>query len=183
MRPFDFPGARRLNPVLQILQSLTEYTKTIVFLVAVAGLWLLDNHFDLFTVPMDQGQMAPAISSGRSDVDWSVLYVTPPGHAFERGDIVVFRRYVAHKGEVELRVSRVIALAGDRIAIDGTRVQLNGTVLSEDYAGDPAPWSLPQIIVPQGCVYVLNDVRSSSTTDSRVFGPIPLSDIRGTLGG
>lgn len=82
-----------------------------------------------------------------------------------------------------MRISRIVALAGDRIAIDGTRVQLNGTVLSEDYASDPAPWSLPQIIVPQGCVYVLNDVRSTTATDSRCFGPIPVSDIRGTLEG
>lgn len=172
-----------MNPVLKILQSLTEYTKTIAFLVLVAALGVLDNHFDLYTVPVDQGQMAPAISSGRSTVDWSVLHVTPPGHAFERGDIVVFRRYIPDMSEVVLRVSRVVGLAGDRIAIDGTRVQLNGTVLSEDYVSDVTPWSLPQIVVPQGCVYVLNDVRSSPTTDSRCFGPIPVSDIRGTLKG
>jgi signal peptidase I len=94
-----------------------------------------------------------------------------------RGDIVVFRY---PRDPSKSYIKRVIGMAGDRIRIDGGQVYVNGDALDEDYV-PPAyadARSYPEIVVPQGCYFVLGDHRSMSN-DSRDFGPVNQSYIYG----
>ena len=82
-------------------------------------------------------------------------------------------------------VKRVVALAGDRVAIDRFgRLVLNGTPQHESYIRRCAPadyCALPRAIrVPPGDVFVLGDNRPYSN-DSRFWGPVPLRWIEGRI--
>jgi signal peptidase I len=87
-------------------------------------------------------------------------------------------------------IKRIVAVGGDRIAVRGGRVVRNGRVgdeprtwlrkcrpqpdLGPDSDADPGRCSLPKAItVPRGQVYLLGDDRGESS-DSRVWGPVPV---------
>jgi signal peptidase I len=90
--------------------------------------------------------------------------------AIERGDVVVFRY---PRDPEKSYIKRVIALPGDRIRIDRGTVWLNGKPLKEEYV--PARYrdsrSLPEMVVPDDCYFMMGDHRSISS-DSREFGPV-----------
>jgi signal peptidase I len=127
---------------------------------------------------MVEGQaMAPNYVKGQ------VVAVEPvDGAALRRGDVVLVDR----SGQTFLK--RVIGLPGDTISIHERRVYLNGVQLEESYArgaettcrqGDPCDQGQP-IAIPAGSIFVLGDNRSNSA-DSREFGPIPVSQVRGRV--
>lgn len=88
----------------------------------------------------------------------------------ERGDIVVFRY---PRDPSKSYIKRVIAMAGDRVRIDGGQVYVNGEPLDETYV--PSEYtdqrSYPEVVVPVHCYFVLGDHRSMSN-DSRDFGSV-----------
>jgi len=95
----------------------------------------------------------------------------------ERGDVVVFRY---PRDPSKSYIKRVIAVAGDRIRIDGGQVYVNGEPLDEPYV-PPAytdARSYPEITIPPDRYFVLGDHRSMSS-DSREFGPFDQSYIYG----
>ena len=92
-----------------------------------------------------------------------------------RGDIVIFAG-----GDSE-RVSRVVAVADDRVAGRDGRLVLDGALAREPYlARGTVTSGITPVTVPPGYVYVLGDNRSNSA-DSRVFGPVRLSDVLGRV--
>lgn len=88
----------------------------------------------------------------------------------ERGDIVVFRY---PRDLSKSFIKRIIAVAGDRVRIDGGRVYVNDQPLEEDYVADAYTdsRSYSEIVVPPHSYFVLGDHRSMSN-DSRDFGPV-----------
>jgi signal peptidase I len=79
-------------------------------------------------------------------------------------------------------VKRIIALPGDRLTIQGTKVQVNGTVLNETYVapedqGNPYAPIVNQL-VPAGDYFVMGDDRKNSS-DSRDWGFVPRQNIVG----
>lgn len=111
--------------------------------------------------------MAPTLQSGGKV---AVTSSTEPG----RGDVVVFRV----RGEE--RVSRVVAVGGDRVESKDGRVLINGAAVDEPFLapGMTTPAFGP-VDVPAGSVFVMGDNRTNSA-DSRVFGPLPADDVVGT---
>jgi signal peptidase I len=85
----------------------------------------------------------------------------------------------------EFLIKRIVAGPGDTIAIarDGRAIR-NGRRLPEPYVRRcrPADWcALPRpITVPPGHYFVLGDNRRNST-DSRYWGPVPLSALDGRV--
>jgi signal peptidase I len=135
--------------------------------------------------------MAPTIEPG------DLILVSRLSTELRRGDLAVFR---GDGGR--LYVKRVVALPGDRVAldhgellVDGARAPLRHAAAEERGAryytqsGErphwvllSAPWglrpSLPERVVPRGHVFVLGDNRDRSL-DSRRLGAVPLSEVVG----
>lgn len=92
----------------------------------------------------------------------------------QRGDVVVVR---IESSAVPL-IKRVIGLPGDRVAIRGGRILINGRLLDEPYLTGPTYGDYGPIDVPPLHLFVMGDNRSFSN-DSRNFGPVPLKDVIG----
>ena len=94
-----------------------------------------------------------------------------------RGDVVV----VAAPDGSDL-VKRVAAVAGDEVGIADGLLVVDGVEVREPYLDQgsvDSTWFGP-VVVPAGHVFVLGDHRDDSV-DSRRFGPIPASAVRGTV--
>ena len=80
-------------------------------------------------------------------------------------------------------IKRVIGLEGDRVQIKDGKVYVNGTELKEEYLPEGTTTKVVyynDVIVPEGCIYVLGDNRDESI-DSRTFGCIPLEKVEGKV--
>lgn len=77
-------------------------------------------------------------------------------------------------------VKRVIAVAGDEVAVEGDAVWVNGRLLDEPYVhpGSPGTYRAGPLTVPEGYVWVMGDNRGASL-DSRLLGPIPVARVEG----
>ena len=111
---------------------------------------------------------------------WVIYRFDPP----KRGDIIVFD---PPNGDSKPYIKRVIGTAGETVEIHDGNVYVNGIKLDEPYirAGitdcgttDGKPDPCPTVVVPEGDVFVLGDNRRNSS-DSRVFGPVPIDNIIG----
>ena len=91
-------------------------------------------------------------------------------------------------GAVQELVKSVAALAGDEVEITAAGVLVNGALIPHtpvydtDSRGRTHQLWRPagRFVVPDGHVFVLSPFHPRSW-DSRYFGPLPLSDIRGTV--
>lgn len=76
-------------------------------------------------------------------------------------------------------IKRVIAVGGQTIEIRDNRVMVDGVALDEPYLREGSTMAdFGPVDVPENHVFVMGDNRNQSQ-DSRVFGPIPESDIIG----
>ena len=94
----------------------------------------------------------------------------------ERGDIVVFE---SADGEMNL-IKRVVGLPGDKITLVGGSFYVNDERQREPYVNADLPdeRTFGPIWVPEGHIFAMGDNRADSA-DSRVFGPVPKSNIVG----
>jgi signal peptidase I len=123
----------------------------------------------------------------------------------QRGDMVLFPDPNNRHDFWTKYIKRVIAIAGDTVAVKDGDVYVNGAkltrqligpgvvsgatgqIFSEDNHGDkyrifisqdhPAP-DFPEITVPQNECFVMGDNRNDAR-DSRYFGPIPITGMLG----
>ena len=137
--------------------------------------------------------MEPNINPGDTIEVLEGSYKTPAD--VRRADVIV----LAVPGETNrLFVRRVVGLPGDRISTSEGRVRVNGAMLATrpfgaeflEQAGDRSYLtaisgdcpSSAEVQVPEGSFYVLGDNRCA-TVDSRRFGPVPFSALRGRMKG
>lgn len=92
-----------------------------------------------------------------------------------RGDVVLVRD---PREPSRVTVKRVLGLPGERLRVRRGRVLVDGVAQAEPYAGGAGPDA--ELRVPPGHVAVLGDARHRST-DSRVFGPVPLELVDGLV--
>ena len=146
---------------------------------------LLVKHYVVSTFIVDGVSMYPTLDGGAGEVDddnrtnGDVIYLNKVAK-IKRGDIVVFTPETDIFSERAL-VKRVIAVAGDHLQITETQVILNGQVLEESYIREPMQNQegfLIDIVIEDGYIFCMGDNRNNST-DSRVFGAVPLDVVVG----
>jgi signal peptidase I len=115
--------------------------------------------------------MSPTLNDGER---WPVRDVG----SINRGDIVAFRY---PRDQSKSFVKRVIGLPGERIAIRGGQVFVNGTPLDEPYvaASNRSADSLETTVEPES-FFLMGDNRSNSS-DSRHWGTVPRTLIWGQV--
>lgn len=97
--------------------------------------------------------------------------------ALERGDVIVMKYDTSHD-----YIKRVVGLPGEYIQVIDGKVYINGEVYEEDYiygestqAINGSEWKLGK-----NEFFVMGDNRTpGGSTDSRVFGPVKLDQIKG----
>ncbi len=97
----------------------------------------------------------------------------------ERGDIIVFDS--VEGGDDETLIKRVVGVAGDEIQVQGGTLYVNGEPQDEPYLNKeprPSRTSYGPTKVWLGHIFVMGDNRDNSG-DSRIFGPVPLENVRG----
>jgi signal peptidase I len=191
--------------------QIKEYNRWYVYLLfIVVGLSyptnlassIRENVLQAFKIPAQS--MAPGILRGdRVLLNKAIYKIKAP----ERGDVVIFlnpddRRLFFMK--------RIVALPGDTIEIRDNKVLINDQPLAYTRpASGPAlnfdpgstiqalaevnhgrgypilidggqPVNIPKTNIPHGTCFVLGDNRNQSK-DSRIFGPIPLADVKGRV--
>lgn len=106
-------------------------------------------------------------------------------HQPARGDIIVLH---APPDPSQIYIKRVIAIPGDVITIENTKIILNGKVLHESYVspknqGNPFSFKkITNLLIPPHDYFVLGDNRAGSS-DSRDWGFLPQKDIIGKVVG
>jgi signal peptidase I len=147
----------------------------------------------------------PSVSMYPAILPGDRIVVSKLDHGVRRGNLVVFR---APEEPEQLLVKRVIALPGETVRMDGRAIVVDHIPFSLarlDAACQVSPdcelWeessdahrctvafsrvpaltqSAEPLRVPDESVFVLGDNRDNSL-DSRVFGPVPLSDVVGKV--
>ncbi len=155
-----------------------EIMETVVF---VGSLFIVVYLFILQPNQIKGASMEPTFYNGNYIFTSKVTYkMRNP----QRGDVVVF--HSPRNPDIEY-IKRVIGLPGDTILIENQQVYVNGQKIDEPYisaATTLIPGNFVQegvpIEVPEDHYFVMGDNRPRSS-DSREFGPIPVSSIVGQV--
>lgn len=103
--------------------------------------------------------------------------ITPRFGTIKQGDIVVLKIPELLERKQKYAVKRVIAKENQHIQIRDGKVFVDGRELIEDYVSNEETNIgndlYSDMIVPEGCIYVLGDNRlPEKSRDSRFFGPV-----------
>lgn len=93
----------------------------------------------------------------------------------KRSDVVVFHYPINQENDF---IKRIVAVAGDRIRIDGGQLFVNGEPVDEPYVLNKDQTNMPEQVIPPGHIFVLGDNRINSE-DSRSFGSVSLNLVVG----
>lgn len=156
-------------------RALIEWAAILIAAVLVSFL-LRTFAFQTFFIP--SGSMEPTLQVGdriivnKLAVSWGTIHI---------GDIVVFKAPPAENcGEpVTDLVKRVIGVPGDTLTSKGNTIYVNGTKLVESWThSEPLGQPITKITLQPNQYFMMGDNHSDSC-DSRMWGPVPRSDIIG----
>ncbi len=130
------------------------------------------------SVLVTSGSMEPLVRRG----DYTLVdHRVALRSAWQRGDVVVFKKPDSWDGADETLVKRVIGLPGERIWLVYGRVLVDGKALPEPYLKElPDSQNSPPFQLGPNQYFVMGDNRNNSS-DSRENGPISETDIRGRM--
>jgi signal peptidase I len=182
--------------------ALGSLLELVVIVVVALGLALGIQAFLVKPFRIPSESMVPTLQVGQRVL---VDRITPKlGNDYERGDILVFTppagadsdscgvpdqagrpcpQATPNRSDADF-IKRVVAVGGDRVAIRGGHVYLNGRRQREPFVSLSACTSgdecdMPrEITIPKGHYFMMGDNRGASA-DSRVWGPIPKKRVIG----
>ena len=145
------------------------------YLIVTAAVVIIVFRVLLQLAFVPSGSMEHTIPTKSLLLSWQVPYLVSDPQP-ERGDVVTFWNRDMNK----LLVKRVIGLPGDEITFSGGYVYINGQLLEENYLPAQGITKCEKTFsVPEGCLFMLGDNRTSST-DSRFWEHpyVEMSDVR-----
>ena len=146
----------------------------VILLVSFALVFGFVRPFVMEAFWIPSGSMIPTLEIGdRVLVNKFIYRFTDP----RRGDIIVFESVDNSNEDL---IKRVVGLPGDKIAVRGGKLFVNGEPQKEPYTNKKVPDRsfFARTTVPKNHVFVMGDNRANSA-DSRVFGPLPEKNIEG----
>jgi signal peptidase I len=165
------PGAAKAVKKSSLARTVVEAAAIIAAAVVIA---LLVQAFLVKPFTIHQVSMRPTLEEGDR------ILINRLAYRFgdpSRGDIVVLHSPVNPDEDL---VKRIVALAGDRVAVSDGRLYLNGVVQDEPYLLEEyIQGDMPETVVPEGEVFVMGDNRNNSG-DSRMFGSIRTDSLIGS---
>ncbi|MDE5055344.1 signal peptidase I [Niallia taxi] len=140
----------------------------VVFIVACIFLFVTRSY--LFSLGKVDGEsMYPTLN----DHDYVLLNkVSYKIGKPKRFDIIMFTL-----PDNSVLIKRVIGLPGEKIELKNNNLYINGSVVKEPFLIEDTD-DFDSITIPVGEIFVMGDNRNHST-DSRVFGTIPILNILG----
>ncbi len=172
--------------------SINRRAKTIIILALVPSIFVgllvvfrVCGFIRLFSIPNQS--MTPALSAGDHVLmeDMTYLWRQP-----RVGDIVVFKSDgIPALSAAMSYAKRVAGEPGDHVRISSGKLFINNKQVSLSNAFGEIVYDLPpqmvlsipmEIIVPNGCYYVLGD-NSTNSFDSRFWGCVPRENILGRI--
>lgn len=181
-----------------------EILEWILCIVAAFVLAITIKYFLFTPTLVQQGSMTPTILDGeRVLINRTVRTFNLPIY---RGDIITFEKpdgtengvgfyndedtfkYTLFHDVMEFGkisyIKRVIGTEGDHVLIKNGKVYVNDMEIEEVYLPEgtetPRKGDFYDVTVPKGYLFVMGDNRGDST-DSRVFGCIPLDKVEGRV--
>lgn len=150
------------GPVRELLE--------VVLLAVVLAFLIRSFLFEVYRV--EGSSMETTLHSGDRVVvnKWVYLWGLP-----KRGDVIVFEY---PKDPERDFIKRVVAVSGDTVEMRRGKVYVNGHLLHEVPSALSDTETVAPHVVEPDTVWVLGDNRGNSD-DSRAFGPVKLSEIRG----
>lgn len=154
----------------------------ILLLSAIVNTTLVENIINEFlsikSYKLPAGSMRPTMDIG----DYFISNMHPFAKTKpDYGDIIVFSNPQNKANDL---VKRVVAIPGDLVEIKDKKLFVNGKLQNEPYVIHLDPESNAQrddygpLAIPVDTYFVLGDNRDNSF-DSRFFGPVSVSDIKG----
>lgn len=162
--------------VKQTILFIADILETITF---IGSIYIVIYLFLFFPSAVHGASMEPTFHTGDRIIINRIEYKI---NDFKRGDIVVLQ---SPKNPDIDYVKRAIGLSEEIILFKDGKVYINGKLLDESYIhSETNLWdngfvknNIP-ITIPKGYIFVMGDNRNRSS-DSREFGPIPISSIVG----
>jgi signal peptidase I len=144
-------------------RSIFDFLKTLVVAFVLAQ-FVMISVAQAFQV--EQYSMEPNLLPHDRVLVNKFIYRFRPPHS---GEIVVLKPPTDPSRNY---IKRVVATAGQRVAIRSGRVYVNGVPLAESYLRAATSGTYGPVVVPAHEVFVLGDNRGNSE-DSRAFGFVP----------
>ena len=146
----------------------------LAFLAVFTGILFFAYHNLVYKMPSEC--MMPHIKSGSHLLVISSEYSN--GFIPKNGEVVMYQTYKMDRPAF----ARIAGCPGDTLSLSGGLLTLNGNTYKEPYVDDKEFTIMPQVTVPDGRYFLLNDNRSAlSDSRDKNIGMIRKDDIKGRV--
>jgi signal peptidase I len=154
--------------------------KYLKYAIIFAALWAVLAFYSKFSCgKATDGRMQPKVQ------DSAILLIRKQVRTMDQlnpRDIIYYERVMPSSPDSEF-IGRIIAKPGKWVEIREGKVYVDDQEYPEDYISEDVRQKedMPKVFVPKDCLFVLNDNRKGGFPDSRMFGPLSVHCVLGTI--